>query len=65
MVQSSDARPRDDLPIFSRFDDPFFRSILFKPEMGSARVVVGDVRPDHDPKLALIDHDHMIQTVPS
>ena len=65
MVQPTHARNRDDLPNLTQFDRPFFRGVLFKPEMGSVRVVVVDVRPDYAPKLALIDRDHMIQAVPS
>ena len=65
MVQPTDARNRDDLPIFARFDSPFSRSVLFKSEMGSVRVVIVNTRPDNAPKLAVIDRDHMIQAVPS
>jgi hypothetical protein len=51
--------------IFARFDSPLSRSVLFKSEMGSVRVVIANIRPDNAPKLAVIDPDHMIQAVPS
>ena len=65
MMQSSDSRNRDDLTHFSRFDQPLFRSVLFKPKMGSIRVVIINIRPDDPLELAVIDRDHMIQAVPS
>ncbi len=65
MVQPTHAQKRDDLPIFARFDGPFVRSVLLKPEMGSVRVVIVNIRPDDAPKLAVIDRDYMIQAVPS
>jgi hypothetical protein len=37
-------RNRDDLPIFAQFDGPFSRRVLFKPEMGSVRVVIVNIR---------------------
>lgn len=67
MVQPTHARNRNDLPILARFNSPFFRSVLFKPEMGSVRVVIVivNIRPDDALKLAVIDRDHMIQAIPS
>ena len=34
-------------------------------EVGSIRVVVVNIRPDHTPKLALIDRDYMVQAISS
>ena len=65
MVQSSYPRNRDDLSHFSRLDRSLIRSVLFKPEMGSVRVVIVNIRPDNAPKLTIIDRDHMIQAVSS
>ena len=59
MVQPTHARNRNDLPIFARFNSPFSRSVLIKPEMGSVRVVMVSVRPDDAQKLAVIDRDYM------
>ncbi len=65
MVQSSDPRNRDDLTHFSRFDRPFFGSVLLESEVRSVFVVVVDVRPNHLAKLTLIDSDHMVQAISS
>jgi hypothetical protein len=65
MVQPTHAQKRDNLPIFERFDGPFVRGVLFKPEMGSVHVVVVNIRPDDAPKLAVIDRDDMVETVSS
>ncbi len=63
MVQSSDPRNRDDLTHFSRFDRPFFRSVLLQSEVRSVSVVVGDIRPNHAAKMGLIDRDDVIEAV--
>ena len=65
MVQPTDTRNRDDLPILSRFDKPFFGSALLQPEMRSVLVVVVDIGSDHAPNLTFIDRDHMVQAIPS
>ncbi len=65
MVQPTDTRNRDDLPISSRFDKPFFRSVLLQPEMRAVLVVVVDIGSDHAPKLTFIDRDHVVQAIPS
>jgi hypothetical protein len=65
MVQPTDTRNRDDLPILSRFDKPFFRSVLLQPEMRAVLVVVVDIGSDHASKLTFIDRDHMVQAIPS
>ena len=65
MVQPTDTRSRDDLPILSRFDKPFFRSVLLQPEMRAVLVVVVDIGSDHAPKLTFIDCDHVVQAIPS
>ena len=65
MAQPTDPRDHDYLPHFSHLDRPLFRSVLFKPEMGSVRVVILNIRPDNAPKLEVINRDDMIQAVPS
>ena len=65
MVQPTDPRNRDDLPHFSRFDRSLFRGVLFQPEVGSVRVVVVDVGPDHSSQLRLIDRDHVVEAISS
>ncbi len=63
MVQSSDPRNRDDLTHFSRFDRPFFGSVLLESEVRSVFVVVGDIRPNCAAELRLIDRDDIIEAV--
>jgi len=63
MVQPTHTGNRDDLPYFPWLDGSLFRCVLFEPQMRPVLVVVIDVRADHAPKLALIDCNHMIQTI--
>jgi hypothetical protein len=65
MMQPTDPGKCDDVPDFSAFDRPLFWSVLFEPKVGPIRVVVVNVRPDHAPKLVLVDRDHMVQTISS
>ncbi len=65
MLQPTDTGNRDDLPVSSHFDGPFFRSVLLEPQMRSVLVVVVDIGSDHAPKLTFIDRDHMVQAIPS
>ena len=65
MVESSDPRNRDDLTHFSRFDRPFFGSVLLESEVRSVFVVVGDIRLNHSTKLTPIDRDQMVQAISS
>ncbi len=63
MVQATHTGKRDNLPHFSQLYRSLVGSVLFESQMRPVLVVVVDVRPDHAPKLALIDRNHVIQTV--
>ncbi len=61
MAQSSDPRNRHDLTHCSRFDRPFFGSVLLESEVRSISVVAGDIRPNHSAQLRLIDGQHVVE----
>ena len=63
MVQPTDTRNRDDLPHLARLNRPLFWSVLCESKMRSVNVVIVNVRPDHAPKLALVDRDHVVQAI--
>lgn len=63
MVQPTHTGVRNDLPHSPRLKGSPFRCVLFEPQMRSVPVVMVNMRPDHAPKLTLIDHNHVIQTV--
>ena len=61
MMPPTDTRNRDDLPHLARLNRPLFWNVLYWSKMRSVMVVVVDIEPDHSPKLALVDRDHVIQ----
>ena len=63
MVQSSGPRNCDNLTHLSRFDRPFFGSVLLKSRVRSIFVVVDNVRPYHPAEMALTDRDQVVATV--
>ena len=62
-MQPTHTGNRNDLPCFAWLDGSLFRCVLFEPQMRPVLVVVVNVQADHAPKLALIDRDHVIQTI--
>jgi hypothetical protein len=65
VVETADFRHHDDGPDRCLSGQSSVRSVLFKPEVRPAAVIVVKVRPEDAPQMGLVRDDDVIETLPS
>lgn len=63
MVESANAKKRDDLPVLSRLHRSCDGGVLVQAKVGPILVEIIHVGSDQAPKLALVDGDDVVQAI--
>ncbi len=63
MMESSDHRELDDLPVVGRFHLPRFRGVFLEREMRPEPVIVDQIISKYAAQVTVVEDDYMIDAV--